>query len=275
MYKTYFNKNNTVNVSCSKHVGSLNHDIRYSVVRYDGGSSSPAAPPLRLPPLSVWEICVCEYTVERIKVILWCVWEISSGVRLLLRELSSFKCCPEFEMLYQFKRWLVSVSFTSLVSSRRLIILLNWTTQQLHPIRMQQTSALKQINVSSCREENIVRKHQPLRLCSSDETVTKFVESNLGVKSFWQLYNCVCVSRFYLLGVVQRGVSVVRRFKAAHQAGVKASAAFDEPPRHGQLLLQQFIECKYGWIEGADSWGRDRRTLTGFMLNVVLWNTLV
>lgn len=110
-----------------------------------------------------------------------------------------------------------------LVSSRRLIILLNWTTQQLHPIRMQQTSALKQINVSSCREENIVRKHQPLRLCSSDETVTKFVESNLGVKSFWQLYNCVSVSRFYLLGVVQRGVSVVRRFKAAHQAGVKAS----------------------------------------------------
>lgn len=77
------------------------------------------------------------------------------------------------------------------------------------------------------------------------------------------------MSRFYLLGVVQRGVSVVRRFKAAHQAGVKASAAFDEPPRHGQLLLQQFIECKYGWIEGADSCGRDRRTLSGFMLNVV------
>lgn len=191
MYKTYFNKNNTVNVSCSKHVGSLIHDTRYSVVRYDGGSSSPAAPPLRLPPLSVWEICVCEYTVERIKVILWCVWEISSGVRLLLRELSSFKCCPEFEMLYQFKRWLVSVSFTSLVSSRRLIILLNWTTQQLHPIRMQQTSALKQINVSSCREENIVRKHQPLKLCSSDETVTKF--GKLGSKKLLTaLQLCLC-----------------------------------------------------------------------------------
>lgn len=77
------------------------------------------------------------------------------------------------------------------------------------------------------------------------------------------------MSRFYLRGVLQCGVSVVRWFKAAHQAGVKVSGAVDEPPRHGQLLLQQFIECEYGWIEGADSCGRDRQTLTGFIVNVV------
>lgn len=63
----------------------------------------------------------------------------------------------------------------------------------------------------------------------------------------------VCVSLVHLLGVFQCGVSVVGWFQALHQAGVKMSAAFDEPPCHGKLLLQQFIECKYSWIEAAES----------------------
>lgn len=48
----------------------------------------------------------------------------------------------------------------------------------------------------------------------------------------------------YLLGVLQCGVSVVRWFQALHQSGVKTASAFNEPPRHVQLLFQQFIEGK-------------------------------
>lgn len=61
----------------------------------------------------------------------------------------------------------------------------------------------------------------------------------------------------YLLGVLQCGVPVVWGFQALHQAGVKMSVAFDEPPCHGKLLFQHFIECKYSRIEGAESCGTD------------------
>lgn len=56
---------------------------------------------------------------------------------------------------------------------------------------------------------------------------------------------CVCISRvLHLLGVFQRGVSVVWWFQALQQAGVKVAAAFDEPTRGGKLLFQHFIEYK-------------------------------
>lgn len=37
------------------------------VLTQTGSLSSPAAPPLRLPPLSVWEVCAYGCTVERMK----------------------------------------------------------------------------------------------------------------------------------------------------------------------------------------------------------------
>ena len=64
----------------------------------------------------------------------------------------------------------------------------------------------------------------------------------------------MCVnSHLYLFGVLQCGVSVVWWLQALHQAGVKASAACDEPSRHGKLLFEHFIEYEYSWIEGAES----------------------
>jgi len=33
---------------------------------------------------------------------------------------------------------------------------------------------------------------------------------------------------------------------------VEAVVAVDEPPRHGELLFQHFIESKYSWVEHAD-----------------------
>lgn len=62
---------------------------------------------------------------------------------------------------------------------------------------------------------------------------------------------------FYLQGVLQRGVSVVWRTQAPHQAGVKLPAALDEPPRRGQLLLQHFIQHKRSRIKRAKSWKRE------------------
>lgn len=57
----------------------------------------------------------------------------------------------------------------------------------------------------------------------------------------------------HLLGVLQRGVSVVGGSEALQQAAVKPSAVFYESPRHGQLLFQHFIECKNRRVEGAES----------------------
>lgn len=61
----------------------------------------------------------------------------------------------------------------------------------------------------------------------------------------------------YLHGVLQRGVSVVRRPQVSHQAGVKLPAALDEPPRRGQLLLQQLVQHKRSRVKRAESWKRE------------------
>lgn len=63
--------------------------------------------------------------------------------------------------------------------------------------------------------------------------------------------------QLYLLGVFQCGVSVVWWLQTLQQAGVKVSAAFNEPPCCGKLLLQQFIEAKCHWIEDAECCMRD------------------
>lgn len=139
------------------------------------------------------------------------------------------------------------------------------TTVNDRPAITQSTNAGKlcAINVSSCREIITVRKCQcSLSLKAAIQPVTKqsfpllsqTLQEKLRITTL--LCNC-CVSMLHLLGVLQRGVPVVWWFQALHQAGVKMSVAFDEPPCHGKLLFQHFIECKYSWIEGAESWGRD------------------
>lgn len=57
----------------------------------------------------------------------------------------------------------------------------------------------------------------------------------------------------HLHGVSQCGVSVAGRLQALQQAGVNISAPFNEVPCSGQLLLQQLIEGKQSWVEGAES----------------------
>lgn len=85
-------------------------------------------------------------------------------------------------------------------------------------------------------------------------TWQKIFSYNLTWKAIMKLQlNHAVLDQLYLLGVFQRGVSVVWRFQAPQPAGVKVSTAVDELPRHSKLLLQQFIECKGSWIKVAES----------------------
>lgn len=61
-------------------------------------------------------------------------------------------------------------------------------------------------------------------------------------------------------GLLQRGVSVVRRLQAPQQGGVELIAALHEPPGHGQLLFQRFVEGESSRVEQADGCQSEMKT---------------